>query len=543
MKNYIIRIFIISAVIFLIDGCSKKDAPAPTPSPTPGCTVNRLPQSNIVVNNRSVKLSWSKTTNASKYDVYIDTVPNPTKLGAENVTDTSYSYTLPYSEKHNYYWYVVPKNQSGTKGCASSITAFKYGTIPTGTTNISPATGATTAGGTIEFKWAKVFDATAYDLYFGTTKENATKVAADINDTTYSYTASAITQTTTCYWYVIPKNNLGAATGAMATATAFSRLFIKNPNPLSFSIISYFPSYRTVAEYPNSMFKMCDVMIYAFAGVNGSGTITINNVANFDLLYQKAKANGSKVFISVNDATNFKTAVATEAGRTRLAKDIMVKVRQYQLDGVDIDWEYPKTSDGTDVTFAAFMKELSDSLHVDGKYYLSAAITPGIYAGSIRDGIKTELFDYVDLFNVMAYDDFTTDPAYPYKNHSSMATANTSLNYWLNTRAMPKEKLILGIPAYGRNSGASQITASYKTILQSGTQLGPVPIYQSDSARLTTGGGVTYTTYYNGTITTAAKTTAAQSRCNGVFFWEMGHDANDQYSIIKAAADAIGKSY
>ena len=43
------------------------------------------------------------------------------------------------------------------------------------------------------------------------------------------------------------------------------------------------------------------------------------------------------------------------------------------------------TTNGSDQTFTLLMKELSDSCHTNSKYYLTAAITAGKYAGGIRD--------------------------------------------------------------------------------------------------------------------------------------------------------------
>ena len=50
-------------------------------------------------------------------------------------------------------------------------------------------------------------------------------------------------------------------------------------------------------------------------------------------------------------------------------------------------------------------------------YYLTAAVTAGKYAGSIRDAIRTEVFEYIDWFNVMAYDDFSTIRLTPGPSH------------------------------------------------------------------------------------------------------------------------------
>ncbi len=116
----------------------------------------------------------------------------------------------------------------------------------------------------------------------------------------------------------------------------------------------------------------------------------------------------------------------TSTGRNAFVKNIMQVVRLYGMDGVDVDWEFPRTDDGTDLTYAAFMKELSDSCHTGAKYYLSAAITAGKYSGAVRDAINSNLWtnNTVDFFNIMAYDDFNTTVPF-FKHHSDLALAQT----------------------------------------------------------------------------------------------------------------------
>jgi GH18 family chitinase len=281
---------------------------------------------------------------------------------------------------------------------------------------------------------------------------------------------------------------------------------------------------------------------YAFFSVNTSNGLTVNNAALVPTVIAKAKANGAKVFMSINDGsgdgkTNFKNMASSASSRNAFVIDVMNKVKQYGFDGADVDWEFPTTSDGTDITFTALMKELSDSLHRDAKYYLTAAITAGKYAGGIRDAIKPELFTYVDFLNVMAYDDFNT--SVPYKQHSDYNLATTCLNYWLNTRSMPKEKCVLGFPAYGRPSGITQTGTilTYKDILsRGGTAL-------SDSAIVTNGGFTNYTIYYNGQPTVKKKAILAKQIANGVMMWEKWQDAMDGNSLLKAACDTVGRAY
>ncbi|MDQ6757635.1 MAG: glycosyl hydrolase family 18 protein [Bacteroidota bacterium] len=319
---------------------------------------------------------------------------------------------------------------------------------------------------------------------------------------------------------------------------------IQPPPAFGFYVTGYFPSYRNLTEVPDIKFRMCNVVNYAFFAVNTTGTLTVNNPSLVPQVIAKARANNAKIFVSINDGsgdgkTNFKSMSSTDAGRNNFIKDVMANVRLYNFDGVDIDWEYPSTADGTDVTFTALIKELSDSLHRDAKYYLTIAITTGKYAGSFRDAIKTEVFGYADMFNIMAYDDFSTTT--PYKQHSDYNLAVTALNYWLTTRGMPKEKCVLGFPAFGRASGITQTgtTMAYRTILQQGGSS------QSDSALITSNPSFPagYTIYYNGQPTVKIKTMLAKQRANGVMLWEKWDDAPDANSLLKAACDTIGRVY
>lgn len=317
---------------------------------------------------------------------------------------------------------------------------------------------------------------------------------------------------------------------------------IQAPPAFGFYVVGYFPSYRNINEVPDVKFRMCNVVNYAFLSVDGNGALVINSPAVFTAVIAKAKANNAKIFASINDGSgdgksNFKTMAASGTLRNNFVKTVMNTVRQNDIHGIDVDWEFPSTADGSDVAFTLLMKELSDSLHRDAKYYLTAAITAGKYAGSIRDAIRSELFGYVDWFNIMAYDDFSTTT--PYRHHSDYNLALTCLNYWVNTRGMPKEKCVLGFPAYGRPSGITQTgtVKTYRDILSMGGSA------QSDSAIITAGGFTNYTVYYNGQPTVKKKAMLAKQMANGIMMWEKWQDAPDGNSLLKAACDTLGRTY
>lgn len=414
--------------------------------------------------------------------------------------------------------------------------------VPGCSSGNGPANGSFVTSTNVTLSWNSVGTASAYDIYLGTTPVPTTMIASNVTGTTYNYTIPA-TPNTTYYWYALPKNSGGSATGCTGTVQSFTYIVITPPASLGYYVVGYLPSYRDITTIPDVKFRMTNVVVYAFYGVNGSGTITAPaSGTTLAATVTKARANNAKILLGINDGsgdgkTNFKNMASTAAGRTNFIKSVMAVVRANNLDGVDMDWEFPTTSDGSDVTFTALMKELSDTLHRDARYYLSAAITAGKYAGGIRDAIRNEIFPYVDFFNIMAYDDFSTST--PYRQHSDYTLATVCLNYWLTTRSMPATKAVLGIPAYGRPSGITQSNTvlTYKSILSQGGS----PLL--DSAIVTAGGFTNYTIYYNGQYTAKRKAKLAKDIAAGVMMWEKGQDAVDDNSLLKAVCDTVGRTY
>lgn len=414
---------------------------------------------------------------------------------------------------------------------------------PSCATGTAPLANAFVRSGTaITLSWNSVPGAASYDVYLDGNPSPTTIIAPNVTGTSISFNVPA-TPNTTYYWYARPKNAGGAATGCSGNVLAFTAVSIQSPPGFGYYVVGYFPSYRNPADVPDIKFRMTNVVVYAFFGVDASGLLTVNSPTTLAAVITKARANNAKIFVGINDGsgdgkTNFKSMAATATGRNNFIKDVMAKVRLYNFDGVDMDWEFPTTTDGTDVTFTQLMKELSDSLHRDGRYYLSAAVTAGKYAGSIRDAIRDELWtgNYVDFFNIMAYDDFSTTT--PYRHHSDYQLATVCLNYWLG-RGMPASKTVLGLPAYGRPSGITQsgTVLTYKTILAQGGN----PQY--DSAVVSAAGFPSYTIYYNGQYTVKRKAKLAKDVANGVMMWEKWQDAVDANSLLKAACDTVGRSY
>eukprot|EP01132_Coremiostelium_polycephalum_P019651 gene19651-23369_t len=298
----------------------------------------------------------------------------------------------------------------------------------------------------------------------------------------------------------------------------------------SFKIVTYFSASREPDSVATEKYKMMTHLNYAFLYPNADGSLqALTQPARFKTVIKRAKENGVKTAIALAGPEATYTILAASPGsRTRLVKNVLQFVLDNELDGVDMDWEYPRANNGNLVTYEALMVEMADSLHKWHKY-LSAAITPAVYAGTVRDGISAKTIAVTDFFNIMVYDGIGWDSTSP-GQHASYKMAEASLDVWLQTKGMPKEKAILGFPAYGKESGNAAI--AYRDLLRRGAD---------PKSDVFTVSGLLY--YYNGTEMVKNKALLAKARANGMMMWELYQDANGGNSLLKTANDALGRKY
>ncbi|HEX5151324.1 MAG TPA: glycoside hydrolase family 18 protein [Parafilimonas sp.] len=321
--------------------------------------------------------------------------------------------------------------------------------------------------------------------------------------------------------------------------------------PAGFGIkkVGYVLDFRSPASIPAIRFKQCNVMIFAFAYVNKEG-LYFRHPENLISLSKRSRETGCKILMGIGGSHfMFKYITATAERRSLLVNQVMHAIAAYNLNGVDIDWEFPAIKDKTNEAFTLFLKQLSDSCHKGGKYYLSCAVTPGVNGGRRSSAIDAELLtgNWVDWFNVMVYDDFSETK--PYQHHSDINMAVTSFKYWLRVRKMKKEKCVMGLPLYGRPSGIKQPgrVKTYADILQSGgNPYRDSAVIKIDTTKIKDSLSQ-YTIYYDGIKTIQKKAKGAVGYGGGIMFWETAQDVNSKYSLIAAAvkaamaADTAGK--
>ena len=152
-------------------------------------------------------------------------------------------------------------------------------------------------------------------------------------------------------------------------------------------------------------------------------------------------------------AGGFSEMASTDKRRKAFARDCKRIVKEYGLDGIDIDWEYPSSSEAgissspADIdNFTSLMRELRKAL---GKSYLLSCAT---IAGARYVDFRA-IEPYVDLVNIMMYD--VGNPPYHHaalyrSEMSGRVTAQEALQAHVDA-GMPVNKLVLGVPFYGRS--------------------------------------------------------------------------------------------
>lgn len=177
-----------------------------------------------------------------------------------------------------------------------------------------------------------------------------------------------------------------------------------------------------------------------------------------------------KLLVSVGGWTwsgGFSDAVLTSESRARFVKSAVEFVRRYDLDGFDVDWEYPgqpgfgntfRPEDKTN--FTSVMAALREALDTEGrarhrKYLLTfaAGASPSFIAQTELDKVQSS----VDFVNLMTYDfreaggAGTGHHANLYDNPSDdrHRSADRAVREFL-AAGVPADKLVLGVPFYGR---------------------------------------------------------------------------------------------
>ncbi len=288
-----------------------------------------------------------------------------------------------------------------------------------------------------------------------------------------------------------------------------------SPTPLArtqpFKVVGYVTPAANIDEID---FSLLTHINYSFLIPRANGTTRPFGAPNhLRKVVAQAQKHDVKVLIAVGGwgwDKEFETLAADPAIRAKLAKRVAEFCATYQLDGIDIDWEYPNAG-ASAAHFAALAIALRSALPA------GALVTAAVLADATDAvGISTDAVGHLDFINLMAYDG-------PRTNHSSYAMAERSIATWL-ARGIHPDKLVLGVPFYARPGGAS-----YRTLLanDAATASGDRILFKGVEQN------------YNGPATIRRKTELALQLAGGIMIWELSKDARGSDSLLRVIGETV----
>lgn len=243
--------------------------------------------------------------------------------------------------------------------------------------------------------------------------------------------------------------------------TAFTGCADRQPMEKGHVVVVYVTSWTDEMPDPARMTHIN----YAFGHVTSTfdGVRVDNGERLTSIVALKEQAPELNVMLSVGGwgSGNFSEMAATETNRKAFAADCARVMKEYGLDGIDIDWEYP-TSSAAGISsspadkdnFTLLMKDLREALGKDALLTLATVCSaeyidfPGI-------------LPYVDFVNVMSYD-MGRAPKHNAALYRSDADGNESPipgNFTSDeavkahiAAGVPADRLVMGMPLYGRGN-------------------------------------------------------------------------------------------
>ncbi len=169
----------------------------------------------------------------------------------------------------------------------------------------------------------------------------------------------------------------------------------------------------------------------------------INAIALVKARIASAEAD-TRVLVSIGGAgaDGFCEAAKTEENREAFAAECRRLICENELDGIDMDWEFPGLSHlgitSCDSCTEDFILLLSEIRKAIGSRLLTAAVGSDHF--QMLDNQR--LNRLLDLVNVMTYDMNNTA-------HSAFSLTDSNMSGW-HSHGIDREKLVLGVPFYAR---------------------------------------------------------------------------------------------
>lgn len=245
---------------------------------------------------------------------------------------------------------------------------------------------------------------------------------------------------------------------------------------------------------------------YAFANVRDGRVVEgfPSDAQNYTALVALKKDNPElTVLVSVGGwlwSGNFSDAALTPESRARFAKSAVEFIERYNLDGLDVDWEYPAQAGAGNrfrpedkQNYTLVLKEIRREFDQEEKKLhrrLYLTIATGASPEFLEHTEMTEVQKYVDTINLMAYDYYEPDSDATTGNHAPLfldpadpkqVSADKSVQAY-EAAGVLASKIVLGVPFYGHVWG--HVSSRNHGLFQPGKQVAGAFTKYSDPASM-----------------------------------------------------------
>ncbi|XP_074580124.1 LOW QUALITY PROTEIN: nod factor hydrolase protein 1-like [Curcuma longa] len=347
----------------------------------------------------------------------------------------------------------------------------------------------------------------------------------------------------------------------------------------------YWPTWTFSYSPPSSIDRsLFTHLFYAFVQVESS-TFRLDVTADDDLMLRNFSASAHsgagrgrlrqqpvKALLSIGGGGSnsaFSTLSASASARAAFIDSTIAVARRYDLDGLDLDWEFPQDA-GAMANLATLLLEWRAAAEREAastgrpRLLLTAAVyfASRFFLGDGRSYPVSQMAAALDWVNLMCYDfrgswdtSATGEHAAWYDPNSNIS-GSYGVDSWV-AAGMPRRQVVLGMPLYGRTWKLRD--AAENGVGAPAVGVGPgddgVLVYsavedfnRNNSATVVHDRVMTAAYSYAGTSwigyddswSAATKVRfARRRRLGGYFFWAIGYD-DSRRSVTRAARSAWG---
>lgn len=285
-------------------------------------------------------------------------------------------------------------------------------------------------------------------------------------------------------------------------------------------IVGYLPDW-SYSAYKNIDFEDLTHLNIAFCNPDQNGDLSCS-IPDTELnnIVCKAHENNVKVMAALGGAggcDGYLSLINNSDRMNDFSKKIMDYCEKYEFDGIDLDLEL---GSGHEIWnyYGEWVNSLRNLCDEKGLELSTAS------ARWLGTKVSAETFSKFDFINVMAYDNDLSKTS-----HADMSYALELLDYFNKQKNISMDKLVIGVPFYGRgytDDGSLDWNSymPFSRIIASDPQN-----FNADNYN-----GIAY----NGAPAITAKC-ALSREYGGIMIWELSQDAAGEYSLLKLIKEKL----